>query len=253
MCADDIVSAMEALDMLTRDPETDAYTLRIDKQALEANIAKWEAKGYVKLNPKALVWTPFVHSPSVQTTAISTVAPRDSTAEASDEEGPELSDVENGGENLRGGKDLSMLQNQLLSKELSDSSSSLNAGSQAIKDSSESGWPRTSLLVHSELAHHDSGQVLAAGSQEAVDATRDTRFNEGKGDLYLSNGDASEILTQIDRFDDHTIQMESQPAVSEVSYTSSGLSGPTVESQFSPDKPMILFGESEATNGVDVA
>ncbi|RPA79222.1 hypothetical protein BJ508DRAFT_416006 [Ascobolus immersus RN42] len=252
MCADDIVSAMEALDMLSRDPETDAYILRIDKQALEANIAKWEAKGYVKLNPEALVWTPFVHSPSVQTTAISTVAPRDSTAEASEDEGPEVSDTENIAESLRGGKDLSMLQNQLLSKDPSDSSSALITGAQALKENTESGWPRTALLVHSELtAHNDSGQVLAAGSEAVVDTTRDTRFNEGKGDLYLSNGDASEILTQIERFDNHN--MDQQPTRSDVSYTSSVLSGPAADGQFSPDKPMTLFGEAEATNGVDVA
>lgn len=243
--------------MLTQDPDTGAYTLRIDKQALEANIAKWEAKGYVKLNPEALVWTPFVHSPSVQTTAISTVAPRDSTAEASDDDGHGLSDVENGADGLHGGKDLSMLQNQLLQKGMSDSSSSIDTGSQVVKDNSESGWPRTSLLVHSELAHsigHDSGQVLAAGVDDHIDTNRDTRFNEGKSDIYLSNGDASEILTQIDRFNDQTSPtLDRQTANSEVSYSSSSHSGPTVESHFSTDKPMNLFEDSVATNGVDVS
>ena len=60
MTADDIVSALEGLRALVRDPVTKTYALRIDYDFINDYIQKWEDKKYVQLNPDALVWTPYV-------------------------------------------------------------------------------------------------------------------------------------------------------------------------------------------------
>ncbi|KAF8445400.1 hypothetical protein BGX38DRAFT_1119403 [Terfezia claveryi] len=87
MTADDIISALEGLQAIVRDPATGAYGLRLDYSAFQMHIDKWEAKAYVKLNPKALVWTPFIMGrEEVIGPAVSTVAPReDAETEASAE------------------------------------------------------------------------------------------------------------------------------------------------------------------------
>jgi histone acetyltransferase SAS3 len=60
MTGDDIVSALEGLRALVRDPITKTYALRLDFDFFEEYIHKWESKNYVRLNPNALVWTPYV-------------------------------------------------------------------------------------------------------------------------------------------------------------------------------------------------
>ncbi|KAF8425929.1 putative histone acetyltransferase [Tirmania nivea] len=87
MTADDIISALEGLHAIVRDPVTGAYGLRLDYAAFQMHIDKWEAKAYVKLNPKALVWTPFIMGrEEALGPAVSTVAPReDAETEASTE------------------------------------------------------------------------------------------------------------------------------------------------------------------------
>ncbi|MCJ1259955.1 hypothetical protein MMC24_007794 [Lignoscripta atroalba] len=60
MTADDIVAALEALRALVRDPISKTYALRLDYDYFKQCIDKWEAKAYVKLNPEALVWTPYI-------------------------------------------------------------------------------------------------------------------------------------------------------------------------------------------------
>lgn len=81
MTADDIVSGLEALRALVRDPVTKAYALRLNYEYFEEYIQKWEQKGYVRLNPNALVWTPYIMGRSNQThydrAPIHTVAPRE--------------------------------------------------------------------------------------------------------------------------------------------------------------------------------
>ena len=60
MTADDIVAALEGLRALVRDPITGAYALRLDYEYFASYVAKWEAKGYVRLNSESLVWTPYI-------------------------------------------------------------------------------------------------------------------------------------------------------------------------------------------------
>ncbi|KAI9678807.1 MAG: hypothetical protein M1817_005866 [Caeruleum heppii] len=86
MTADDIVSALEGLRALVRDPVTRTYALRIDHDFYRSYIENWESKKYVRLNPEGLVWTPYVmgrsnlahieHAPP-----LATVAPREGDLE----------------------------------------------------------------------------------------------------------------------------------------------------------------------------
>ncbi|GAB0131745.1 hypothetical protein EsDP_00000204 [Epichloe bromicola] len=60
MTADDVVSALEGLRALVRDAQTQLYAFRVDLDYCRHYVAKWESKGYVKLEPSALAWTPYV-------------------------------------------------------------------------------------------------------------------------------------------------------------------------------------------------
>lgn len=82
MTADDIVAALEGLRALVRDPITKAYALRLDYAYYKQCIKSWEAKGYVTIDPKALVWTPYLmgHSNLAhydRAPPLPTVAPRE--------------------------------------------------------------------------------------------------------------------------------------------------------------------------------
>lgn len=97
MTTDDIICGLEALNALVRDPVTGTYALRLDYNLFEATIEKWEKKGYVKLNPDALLWTPYVMGKSqaeqLSENPVSTIAPR---PEEDDEGGDEIMDIGEG-------------------------------------------------------------------------------------------------------------------------------------------------------------
>ena len=87
MTADDIVAALEALRALVRDPVTKTYALRLDHAYFRQCIEGWEAKAYVKLNPDALVWTPYImgcsnHAHFDRAPPLPTIAPREGDEEA---------------------------------------------------------------------------------------------------------------------------------------------------------------------------
>ncbi|KAL4930775.1 putative histone acetyltransferase [Aspergillus undulatus] len=89
MTADDVVSGLEALRALVRDPVTKTYALRLDYNYFEECIHGWESKGYVTLNPDALVWTPYIMGRNNQSqfdrAPIHTVAPREGLEDEEDE------------------------------------------------------------------------------------------------------------------------------------------------------------------------
>jgi histone acetyltransferase SAS3 len=60
MTPDDIISALEGLRALVRDPVTKTYALRLDTAYFKEYIEKHEKKNYPEINPEALVWTPYV-------------------------------------------------------------------------------------------------------------------------------------------------------------------------------------------------
>ncbi|KAI0449887.1 hypothetical protein F5B21DRAFT_492878 [Xylaria acuta] len=86
MTPDDVVSALEALRFLVRDPVTHVYAFRIDLPFCHKEVARWEAKNYVKLHPQALTWTPYVMGRGNATNfelgpALNTIAPREEDEE----------------------------------------------------------------------------------------------------------------------------------------------------------------------------
>ncbi|CAI7631964.1 unnamed protein product [Penicillium glandicola] len=89
MTADDIVSALEGLRALVRDPITKTYAIRLDHKYYNEVISGWESKGYVQLNPDALLWTPYIMGRSNQShfdrAPLHTVAPREDPDEDEDE------------------------------------------------------------------------------------------------------------------------------------------------------------------------
>jgi histone acetyltransferase SAS3 len=90
MTADDIISGLEALRALVRDPVTKTYALRLNYQYFEECIQNWESKGYVKLNPVSLLWTPYVMGRNNQShydrAQLHTVAQRDDAEEEEEDE-----------------------------------------------------------------------------------------------------------------------------------------------------------------------
>ena len=82
MVPDDVISALEGLRCLVRDPVTGLYAFRVDLAYCRQYVEKWEAKKYVSLNPTALTWTPYVMGRSNATNfelgpALNTIAPRE--------------------------------------------------------------------------------------------------------------------------------------------------------------------------------
>jgi histone acetyltransferase SAS3 len=84
MTADDIVSALEGLRALVRDPVTKKYALRLDLSYFKSYIEKCNAAGNPKIKSECLVWTPYVMGRLGQYEdgpALQTVQPRDEVEE----------------------------------------------------------------------------------------------------------------------------------------------------------------------------
>lgn len=60
MTPDDIVSALEGLRALVRDPVTKKYAFRLDLNYFKTYIGKCQAAGNPIIKPECLVWTPYV-------------------------------------------------------------------------------------------------------------------------------------------------------------------------------------------------
>ncbi|SPN97434.1 related to histone acetyltransferase [Cephalotrichum gorgonifer] len=87
MTSDDVISALEGLRCLVRDPQTKLYAFRVDLHFCREYVAKWESKNYVKLNPASLTWSPYVMGRSSALNfelgpTISAIAPREDDAES---------------------------------------------------------------------------------------------------------------------------------------------------------------------------
>ncbi|KAI7785225.1 histone acetyl transferase-6 [Diaporthe eres] len=101
LTADDVISALEGLRCLVRDPQTQLYAFRVDIQFCKEYVAKWESKNYVQLDPSVLTWTPYVMGRSNATNfelapAIHAIAPREEDDEQKAEEAVIAEVVENG-------------------------------------------------------------------------------------------------------------------------------------------------------------
>lgn len=89
MTADDVIHSLERLYAFVRDPVTKTYAIRYDRKLYEQIVNDNEAKGYRKLRPEKLVWTPYVMGRSdhaaLDGTQMHTMAPREGTAEGEDD------------------------------------------------------------------------------------------------------------------------------------------------------------------------
>lgn len=92
MTPDDIVSALEGLRALVRDPVTKTYALRVDHAYCNEYIEKHAKKNYPKINPEALIWTPYVMNRGLtqhyeEGPTLHTVAPREEDEDEEEETG----------------------------------------------------------------------------------------------------------------------------------------------------------------------
>lgn len=60
MTDDDVISGLEGLDSLVRDPETGVYAVRVVREKLLERVELVERKGYVKVKEELLKWTPYL-------------------------------------------------------------------------------------------------------------------------------------------------------------------------------------------------
>lgn len=95
MTADDVIHSLERLYAFVRDPVTKTYAIRFDRKLYEQIVSENEAKGYRKLRPEKLVWTPYVMGRSDHAALdgkhMHAMAPREGSAEA--EEGEARADA----------------------------------------------------------------------------------------------------------------------------------------------------------------
>jgi histone acetyltransferase SAS3 len=99
MTPDDVISALEGLRALVRDPMTKTYALRLDFAFFKEYIEKYEKKNYPRINPDALLWTKYLMNRGLIQHyegggALQTVAPREED-EDDDEEGGKM-DIDQG-------------------------------------------------------------------------------------------------------------------------------------------------------------
>jgi histone acetyltransferase SAS3 len=107
MTPDDIISALEGLRALVRDPLTKTYALRIDHAYYNEYVEKHEKKNYPKINPVALIWMPYVMNRGLTSHyeeggPMHTVAPREDDAEDDAMQTPEDGSAQ--GEDAKSGK-----------------------------------------------------------------------------------------------------------------------------------------------------
>lgn len=64
MIPSDVVVGLEQCEALIRDPVKGKYAISVKLEKINEIIKKWESKGYVTLNPDALLWKPMIFGPS---------------------------------------------------------------------------------------------------------------------------------------------------------------------------------------------
>ncbi|KAI5777481.1 acyl-CoA N-acyltransferase [Geopyxis carbonaria] len=105
MTTDDIICGLEVLRALVRDPQTGVYALRLDYSLFQAHIDRWEAKGYVKLNPAGLLWTPYLMGRSqaehLNDMPLTTIAPRPGEHKESEADADQIAEASTNGSAVR--------------------------------------------------------------------------------------------------------------------------------------------------------
>lgn len=164
MTPDDIVSGLEGLRALVRDPITKTYALRLNYKYFEQYVEAWEQKGYVKLNPDALIWTPYVMGRNNQShydrAQLHTVAPRDT--------GEDTEDVDEEGEtriHFEEEQAASSLGQQEFNGSLSDGGTpKMNGTNSESLPPAPAGPPSTMALVYGTAASQKSTEAATSSA-----------------------------------------------------------------------------------------
>ncbi|KAK4189383.1 putative histone acetyltransferase [Podospora australis] len=174
---DDVISALEGLRCLVRDPQTQLYAFRVDLQYCREYVAKWEAKKYVRLNESALTWTPYVMGRSNATNfelgpALTAIAPREQ-----DEEKPTVA-----GENLANGTTTSFAISEAASQDVKPILDT------DILESTESPSEPDNPAENRDMVHEDSKSSDNNGIQD----------EDHKPNGILVNGDSQDQKPEAD-------------------------------------------------------
>ncbi|KAF2841819.1 hypothetical protein M501DRAFT_927022 [Patellaria atrata CBS 101060] len=167
MTPDDIVSGLEGLRALVRDPVTKTYALRLDLPYYRQYIADYEKKKIRKINPDALVWVPYVMgrnnlSHYEEGMALQTIAPREGEGEdcgapkAVAEEGVQL-------ENATTNGDQSGSQNADSTPSPTDEMLGIKNTDLLVKSTSH---PKSTIPIHP--AHHSGPSTPNGNSYSAL-------------------------------------------------------------------------------------
>ncbi|BFZ57135.1 Histone acetyltransferase [Savitreella phatthalungensis] len=65
MTIDDTICALENLQALLHEPQSDSYAIRLDHDKLQAIVARWERKGYQQVREDRLRWSPFLNGATI--------------------------------------------------------------------------------------------------------------------------------------------------------------------------------------------
>jgi hypothetical protein len=60
MTEDDVISGLEGLDALVKDPQTGIYAIKVNREKLVERVELVEKKGYMKVKGELLKWTPYL-------------------------------------------------------------------------------------------------------------------------------------------------------------------------------------------------
>ncbi|KAK0704182.1 hypothetical protein B0T21DRAFT_342004 [Apiosordaria backusii] len=165
---DDVVSALEGLRCLVKDPQTQLYAFRVDLPFCKEYVEKWEAKNYVQLNEKALTWTPYVMGRSNATNfelgpALTAIAPREE-----DEEKPTIA-----GENLVNGN------------------GSFTQSEGGGQDTKPAPLDNNNVLESTESTEESTDPAAEANPREDVNGEEGIQDEEDKPNGIQVNGDGS--------------------------------------------------------------
>ncbi|UNI22693.1 Histone acetyltransferase [Purpureocillium takamizusanense] len=241
MTADDVVSALEGLRALVRDPQTHLYAFRVDLDYCRHYVAKWASKGYVTLKPEALAWTPYVMGRSNAVNfelgpPLSTIAPREEE-EAKLQEGHNIASAE--------GRSLTNGHSQSASKEPSAVVSEADMTLDGSEDTPSS-EKRTS---------EDKENAEPADKAEEEGAVASQSWSEPYKDIPASRFEVFPPVT-VSRRADRSRQSISQPAPPRSSTSSSrpkrssgSARRPTASRPSRPSRPKTSSSARRKTGG----
>ncbi|RDW44774.1 acyl-CoA N-acyltransferase [Yarrowia lipolytica] len=94
MTPDDVISALESLEFLVRNPETGKYAIRLNWEAIDMVVNKYKANNYVQLEPSKLIWAPVPEWPFTKVPTREDLEPGMRIVEVDDKDGDGVEEEE---------------------------------------------------------------------------------------------------------------------------------------------------------------